>query len=83
MGFSVPLASWMRTSLKPIFEDAVLQDGVGGLLSIAEVRRLWVAHQSKLHDHSRKLWYLLVLGLWHKAHFSKSNSPLALALANG
>jgi asparagine synthase (glutamine-hydrolysing) len=83
MGFSVPLASWMRTSLKPIFEDAVLQDGVGGLLSIAEVRHLWVAHQSKLHDHSRKLWYLLVLGLWHKAHFSKSNSPLALALANG
>ncbi len=82
MGFSVPLASWMRTSLKQVFEDAVLKDGIGGLLSTREVRRLWVAHQSKLHDHSRKLWYLLVLGLWHRAHHSRMTSPVGLALAD-
>jgi asparagine synthase (glutamine-hydrolysing) len=82
MGFSVPLASWLRTSLKPIFEEMVLKDGVGGILSIPEVRRLWAAHESALHDHSRKLWYLLVLGLWYRTHFALKPSTAQLAFSN-
>jgi asparagine synthase (glutamine-hydrolysing) len=68
MGFSVPLAAWFRTSLKPAFEDSVLQPGSDCFYMPAEVRRIWREHQSGLHDHSRKLWNLLMLSVWHNVH---------------
>src|ERR1700680_4369279 len=41
MGFSVPMAAWLRTSLKPIFESVVLSANMEGFLSLSEVRHLW------------------------------------------
>jgi asparagine synthase (glutamine-hydrolysing) len=64
MGFSIPLAHWFRTSLKPIFEAAVLTEEMVPYLSLAEVRRIWMEHQSGLHNHDKKLWNLLMLGSW-------------------
>jgi asparagine synthase (glutamine-hydrolysing) len=68
MGFSVPLANWFRSTLRPVFDAAVLDPTMDRYLERREVRRLWVEHQSGLHDHSRKLWNLLTLALWDRAH---------------
>jgi asparagine synthase (glutamine-hydrolysing) len=71
MGFSVPLASWFRTSLRPVFEAAVLPEGIGGLLSVAAVQKLWREHQSGISNHDKKLWNLLMLGLWHGKYVNR------------
>jgi asparagine synthase (glutamine-hydrolysing) len=68
MGFSVPLAEWFRTSLKPVFQENVLRSTMGEYISLPESRRLWAEHQSGFHDHGRKLWNLLMLGCWDGCH---------------
>ena len=54
----------MRTSLKPTFESTVLQPEMRSLMETGEARRLWNEHQSGVHDHSRKLWSLLMIACW-------------------
>jgi asparagine synthase (glutamine-hydrolysing) len=63
-GFGVPLAKWLRTSLKAGFEEMVLGGSLGEYLSAAEVRKLWAEHQSGARNHDRKLWNMLVLSWW-------------------
>ncbi|HEX6113700.1 MAG TPA: XrtA/PEP-CTERM system amidotransferase [Geminicoccaceae bacterium] len=62
MGFSVPLASWLRGSLlapvqralaEPAFADA-------GLFDPAEIMRLIAQHRSGRSDHSRIIWALYI-----------------------
>ncbi len=65
MGFSVPLAEWFRTSLKPVFEDAVLSGQVP-YIETAEARKLLEEHLTGLHNRDRWLWNLLMLSLWHR-----------------
>jgi asparagine synthase (glutamine-hydrolysing) len=68
MGFSVPLESWFRTSLKPVFEARVLHNDMQAYLNLDEVRRLWNEHQSGLHDHSKGFWNLLMLASWDQRY---------------
>lgn len=68
MGFSVPLAEWFRTSLKGVSREVVLGGDADGLISRAEAGKLFDQHLSGLHDHSRKLWNLLMLACWHRRH---------------
>jgi len=68
MGFSVPLAAWFRTSLKGTFETSVLNGDMAAYLDCAEAGRYWKEHQSGLHDHSRKLWNMLMLACWQQRH---------------
>ena len=79
--FSVPMAEWLRTSLKPTFESIVLREPMERYLSLGEVRRIWKEHQSGLHNHDRKLWSLLMLACWDArylcAHEASSASNFA------
>lgn len=68
MGFSVPLAAWMRTSLKSTFETLALAPSMERFVSISELRRIWREHQSRIHNHDRKLWNVLMLAVWHERH---------------
>jgi asparagine synthase (glutamine-hydrolysing) len=68
MGFSVPLASWLRRELRDVFESAVLTPPMEALLDLRAVRRIWSEHQSGLHNHDRRLWNLLILAQWHARH---------------
>jgi asparagine synthase (glutamine-hydrolysing) len=77
MGFSVPLASWFRGSLKELFESSVL--GSEGLFSRAEARRIWQEHQSGVCNHDRKLWNLLMLALWHTRYLGADSSRVLSA----
>lgn len=78
MGFSVPLASWFRGSLKPLFESTVLQ--AEELFSKAEALRIWREHQSGERNHDRKLWNLLMFALWHE-RYAGAGEPRAMSLA--
>jgi len=68
MGFSVPLAEWFRTSLKPVYEAGVLAPESAQWIDLAEARRLFDEHGSGFHDHSRKLWNLLMLAEWRRQY---------------
>jgi asparagine synthase (glutamine-hydrolysing) len=68
MGFSVPLAEWFRTALKPVFETLVLCKDMQEFVSLREARRIWEEHQSRFHNHDKKLWNLLMLGAWNRRH---------------
>jgi asparagine synthase (glutamine-hydrolysing) len=80
MGFSVPLAEWFRTSLKPMFEALVLREEMESYLSLGAVRRIWQQHQSEMHNHDRKLWSLLMLACWD-ARYGQKAGPEALTVA--
>jgi hypothetical protein len=68
MGFSVPLALWFRTTLRPLFEASVLRDDMSEYLSIAYVRRLWSEQLQGTGRHETKLWNLLMLALWDRRY---------------
>ncbi|MBL4763671.1 MAG: asparagine synthase (glutamine-hydrolyzing) [Colwellia sp.] len=66
MGFSVPLASWLRNELKDITE-ARLVDNPSGLKQIfktSEINKLWTEHLSMTKDHSTVLWSMLMFQMW-------------------
>ena len=66
MGFTVPLAGWLRGPLRARLA-AVLADGPvwsTGLVRRAPFLRWNRDHQNDLADHSRPLWALVVLDRW-------------------
>lgn len=71
MGFSAPLAEWFRTSLTSVYREVVLGGDADFLISRAEAVKLFDQHLSGLHDHSRKLWNLLMLACWHRRHIRR------------
>ncbi len=78
MGFSVPLAEWFRTSLKPLFESTVLRPDMERYLSLDRARQDWERHQRGLRDHSTRLWYMLMLACWDSRHNTpRQSAPLA------
>jgi asparagine synthase (glutamine-hydrolysing) len=66
MGFSVPLARWLRGELRPLFEERVFAKDafVADLFDAAPIRAWWGRHQSGASDFAPELWALLVLESW-------------------
>jgi len=62
MGFSVPLASWLREPLKDRVRQALLGERMrdSGYFNPSTVRRLIDEHNSGLRDHATALWSLLM-----------------------
>ena len=58
----------------------VSSSGMEELLSLGEVKRLWDEHQSRLHNHDRKLWNLLMLAAWSRRHGRREEGCLAAAV---
>jgi asparagine synthase (glutamine-hydrolysing) len=76
MGFSVPLARWLRRELKPMFEDRVFRKDafIAGLFEPEPIRTWWSQHQSGIRDYSHFLWALLVLECWGKRFVEHDSS---------
>jgi asparagine synthase (glutamine-hydrolysing) len=68
MGFSVPLAEWFRTSLKPLFRSLVMAEEMNEFVCSSAVKKIWEEHQTGRHNHDRKLWNLLMLAAWNQRH---------------
>jgi asparagine synthase (glutamine-hydrolysing) len=70
MGFSVPIANWLRGSLKNYAENHLLGDHSykHELINQDAVNKLWSEHQSMKRDHSSALWSLLIFKSWCHSH---------------
>jgi len=66
MGFSVPLAQWLRHELKPIVENTLLasNSGVSNFFDPLGIRKLWQSHLAGDDQFTQELWSLLAFELW-------------------
>ena len=66
-GFSVPIADWMRTGLRPLVEETLGEQKLkrDGLFNAAFVRQMLEEHWSRRADHRKALWTLLCFQLWY------------------
>ena len=62
MGFSVPLARWLRGPLRARVREALLgsQIAESGWFNVATIRQLVEQHESGARDHSTPIWTLLM-----------------------
>lgn len=70
MGFSVPLADWLRGPLRPWAEDllAPARLAASGLYNVATVRAGWAEHLSGRRNRHHALWCVLMLEAWREAY---------------
>ena len=68
MGFGVPIAKWLRTSLRELLQDALLSHRARerGYFKPDRVDHLVREHVAEKADHSFQLWNLLMLELWQQ-----------------
>jgi asparagine synthase (glutamine-hydrolysing) len=73
-GFEIPMATWLRTSLKELFEEHVLKrtEILGLEINRVALRRVFEYHVNGRGDHARGLWPLLSLALWEKKYCATS-----------
>ncbi len=66
MGFSVPLAQWLRVEIASIAEKYLLapNSGLSNIFDANEIKSLWKQHQSGERDYSQELWSMLVFEMW-------------------
>lgn len=68
LGWVTPVDRWLRSELRPLAEQVLLGEGelCRSLFEAAELRRLLERHSTGRADHTRELFCLLSLGLWHR-----------------
>lgn len=68
MGFSVPLADWLKGELKDFAGRNLFShdSGLSRFFHMAPVKRIWEEHQGGIRNHASPLWTLLMFELWHK-----------------
>ena len=69
-GFGIPLASWLRTHLKPLSEELLHPEKIlkAGIFNPQYVSRLLKEHQSGRYNHRKLLWNLLVFEMWRQQY---------------
>lgn len=74
LGFSVPMDSWLRNELRPVFEELVLnvRELVGLPVNSQAVRKLYDEHMRIGINHENSLWTLLSLALWERRYLRQS-----------
>jgi asparagine synthase (glutamine-hydrolysing) len=68
MGFAAPVGSWLRRELRELTVDTLLDERTAqrGYLDRPAVEELLRSHLSGEADHSRAIWTILMLELWHR-----------------
>ncbi|WP_017444353.1 asparagine synthase (glutamine-hydrolyzing) [Gayadomonas joobiniege] len=76
MGFSVPLAQWLREDLKNLAEDKILKNNpaLTSYFRQQGLALLWRQHQAGTHDHSSVLWSLLMFQMWWDHYICQPSS---------
>ncbi|WP_083329143.1 asparagine synthase (glutamine-hydrolyzing) [Marinobacter salinus] len=77
MGFSVPLADWLRKELFDIANPALTdkQGPLSALFDISETSRMWSIHLAGDNYYTQELWSLVVFAIWL--------GPNTTSMANG
>ena len=70
MGFSVPIAHWIRHELRDWSESLIndVQLEQEQLFNVNHLKKVFDQHMSGRHDHSHKLWTFLMFQSWYR-HF--------------
>ena len=72
-GFSAPVRSWLRTSLRPMIDDLLSEETIKrrGLFDFREVRRIIELNQSGKEDFNLQVFQLLNLEIWMQEFLAK------------
>jgi asparagine synthase (glutamine-hydrolysing) len=78
-GFGVPLAAWFRGELLPLARDLLLDDRARsrGWFRTDTVEGLLADHVEERADNGHRLWTLVMLELWQRAHVDQPVPALA------
>ena len=73
MGFSVPLANWLRNEINHIAESRLLapNNGISQFFKPDEIKKVWQQHQSGARDYSSELWSMLTFELWWERYMTQ------------
>jgi asparagine synthase (glutamine-hydrolysing) len=73
-GFEVPMATWLRTSLKGLFEELVLKrsDILGLEINRKALSKIFERHIRGESNYAWGLWPLLSLALWVDRHYNSA-----------
>ena len=65
-GFAIPISTWLRGVLRPWAEELLHPDRLyqEGYLRPEPIQQIWHQHLSGSHDHSSKLWSVLMWQSW-------------------
>ena len=81
-GFGVPLARWFRGELAPLARELLLDERARSRTWFhpPAVARLLDEHGAGRADHGHRLWTLVMLELWQRAHVD-ADAPATVAVA--
>lgn len=73
-GFSAPIRSWIRTSLKPLIEDHLSEEAITkrGLFDAKEVRKIIELNQSGKEDYNLQVFQLLTFEIWQRTFLDEN-----------
>lgn len=76
MGFSVPLAQWLRNDFRPIMQETFFQSDafVKQIFTESALQTMVSEHTSGKVNHANRLWALLTLELWYREFITHSGS---------
>ena len=79
MGFGIPLAHWLRGDLAALPRELLLDPAAHcrQYMVGSEIDRLLAEHAGGSHDHSRRLWVLTQLEMWHREVLEPARSVAA------
>jgi asparagine synthase (glutamine-hydrolysing) len=71
-GFSIPIKNWLQNELKPMMMDTLSSDRIkkGGLFDPIYVDQLKAEHLKGTHNHSHRLWALMVFEIWKEKYLN-------------
>lgn len=70
MGFSVPIAQWLREDLRDWAQDVLSLLDNQDILKVDPIKRVWKEHLSNKADHSNKIWTILMFLTWFNSQKS-------------
>jgi asparagine synthase (glutamine-hydrolysing) len=70
MGFSVPLAHWLRHEIRDLAEGIFSDDnsGLAECFDMHKVRQLWQNHLNGQAQNTQELWSMVAFELWWRAY---------------
>ena len=73
MGFSVPLAQWLRGPLKNLMTELLSAEAFvqTNIFNAKKIDKMMAEHSASIKDHSSALWTLMMLGLFIKKELNK------------
>lgn len=67
MGFSVPLAAWLRGPLREVLEDVLRDPAAMAPLNVQLIEDTLKAFFLQQGHHASRLWVLLMFGMWRRS----------------